>query len=44
MAIQLISNLKVITSGKVPTTETLGVGQAAFGKITASFSTLFKSA
>ena len=35
MAIQLISNLKVITSGKVPTTETLGVGQAAFGKITA---------
>lgn len=34
MAIQLISNLKVITSGKVPTTDTLGVGQAAFGKIT----------
>lgn len=35
MAIQLISNLKVITSGKVPTVDTLGVGQAAFGKITA---------
>jgi len=35
MAIQLISNLKVITSGKVPTVDTLSVGQAAFGKITA---------
>lgn len=35
MAIQLISNLKVITSGKIPTVDTLGVGQAAFGKITA---------
>lgn len=34
MAIQLLSNVKIITSGTAPTTENLLVGQAAFGKIT----------
>lgn len=34
MAVQLMSNVKIITSGNKPTTENLTVGQAAFGKIT----------
>ena len=34
MAIQLMSNVKIITSGAVPTTANLLPGQAAFGKIT----------
>lgn len=33
MAIQLLSNVKIITSGNVPTTANLLPGQAAFGKI-----------
>lgn len=33
MAIQLISNVKIITSGAAPTTENLLPGQAAFGKL-----------
>lgn len=35
MAIQLLSNVKMITSGIAPTTDKLLPGQAAFGKITA---------
>lgn len=34
MAIQLMSNVKIITSGAKPTTATLLPGQAAFGKLT----------
>lgn len=34
MSIQLLSNVKIITSGIVPTTANLLPGQAAFGKIT----------
>ena len=34
MAIQLMSNVKIVTSGNAPTTENLLVGQAAFGKLT----------
>lgn len=34
MAIQLMSNVKIITSGIAPTTANLLAGQAAFGKIT----------
>lgn len=34
MAVQLMSNVKIITSGNAPTKENLLVGQAAFGKIT----------
>lgn len=34
MAIQLMSNVKIITSGIAPTAEKLLAGQAAFGKIT----------
>lgn len=34
MSIQLLSNVKIITSGVVPTTANLLPGQAAFGKIT----------
>lgn len=34
MAIQLMSNVKIITTGAVPTTANLLPGQAAFGKIT----------
>lgn len=34
MAIQLMSNVKIITSGNIPTTANLLPGQAAFGKIT----------
>lgn len=34
MAIQLMSNVKIITSGTKPTTATLLPGQAAFGKLT----------
>ena len=33
MSIQLLSNVKIITSGNVPTTANLLPGQAAFGKI-----------
>lgn len=35
MAIQLMSNVKIITSGLAPTTANLLPGQAAFGKLTA---------
>lgn len=35
MAIQLMSNVKIITSGIAPTTANLLPGQAAFGKLTA---------
>lgn len=35
MAIQLMSNVKIITSGTTPTTTNLLPGQAAFGKLTA---------
>ena len=35
MAIQLMSNVKIITSGATPTTANLLPGQAAFGKLTA---------
>ena len=35
MAIQLMSNVKIITSGAKPTTANLLPGQAAFGKLTA---------
>lgn len=35
MAVSLISNVKIITSGVAPTTANLMPGQAAFGKITA---------
>lgn len=34
MAIQLMSNVKIITSGTMPTTANLLPGQAAFGKLT----------
>lgn len=34
MAIQLMSNVKIITSGNTPTTANLLPGQAAFGKLT----------
>lgn len=34
MAIQLMSNVKIITSGAMPTTANLLPGQAAFGKLT----------
>lgn len=34
MAVQLMSNVKIITSGNAPTTANLLPGQAAFGKIT----------
>lgn len=33
MAIQLMSNVKIITSGKTPTTDNLKPGEAAFGKL-----------
>ena len=33
MAVQLMSNVKIITSGTAPTTENLLPGQAAFGKL-----------
>lgn len=35
MAIQLMSNVKIITSGNKPTTANLLPGQAAFGKLNA---------
>jgi hypothetical protein len=33
--LQILSNLKIITGGVAPTTAELGIGQAAFGRITA---------
>lgn len=37
MAIQLISNVKIITSGAAPTTANLLPGQAAFGKVNGKY-------
>lgn len=34
MAVEVVSNVKIVTSGEKPTTENLLVGQAAFGKLT----------
>lgn len=34
MAVEIVSNVKIVTSGVEPTTENLLVGQAAFGKLT----------
>ena len=34
MAIQLLSNVKIITSGQMPTPDNLQPGEAAFGKLT----------